>query len=181
MSASWRKAVGGKRIGISKALFCPGAGARKSDCVKGPVRSRRRITSTTRFSASSRHADAADGLSGLAARSTARRSRLSTRVPPTISRSADQNSSACGGGARAPNEAVRASSSPRSRRCARICSMSCGSSILAITRKRPPQRAHCSISTRRAGQHRRRAELVRGAETTRAGATVKAVAGLWHF
>jgi hypothetical protein len=37
-------------------------------------------------------------------------------------------------------------SSPRSRRCARMRSISSGSSMLAINCRRPPQRAHCSIS-----------------------------------
>jgi len=44
------------------------------------------------------------------------------------------------------SQAVGAASSPRSRRCARIRSISSGSSMLAITFKWPPQRAQCSIS-----------------------------------
>ena len=52
----------------------------------------------------------------------------------------NQNSASCGG-ARAPSDAVSAVSSPRSRRCARIRSISSGSSLLAITFKCPPQRA----------------------------------------
>jgi hypothetical protein len=52
------------------------------------------------------------------------------------------NSDACGG-ARAPSEAVGASSSPGSRRCARIRPMSSGSSMLAATfrRRRKAERA----------------------------------------
>jgi AraC-like DNA-binding protein len=44
------------------------------------------------------------------------------------------------------SETLIASSPPRSRRCARIRSISSGSSMLAITSSRPPQRANGSIS-----------------------------------
>jgi hypothetical protein len=53
-----------------------------------------------------------------------------------------------------------ASSSSCARRCARIRSISSGSSMLAITRKRPPQRAHCSISIQNT-RFKRRAQLIR--------------------
>ena len=51
-----------------------------------------------------------------------------------------------GGGARGPSEATGASSAPRSRRCASMRAMTSGSSMLAITLSRPPQRAQRSIS-----------------------------------
>lgn len=68
------------------------------------------------------------------------------------------NSDACGG-ARAPSETVIASSPPCSRRGARMRSISSGSSILAITFSRPPQRAHCSISIPHNAEAQRRGTL----------------------
>ena len=71
----------------------------------------------------------------------------------------NQNSDACGG-ARAPSDAVGGASSPRSRRCASIRSLSSGSSMLAITFNRPPQRTHCAISIPNT-RFRRRAQFIR--------------------
>ena len=56
-----------------------------------------------------------------------------------------QNSDGCGGAREANGELV-CSSSARSLRCARMRSISPGSSMLAITSSRPPHRRHCSMS-----------------------------------
>ncbi len=85
-----------------------------------------------------------NGAFDASAHSTARRSFEKTHARRR-SHNRNQNSDSCGG-ARAPSDVVGAASSPRSRRCASIRAMSSGSSMLAITFKCPPQRAHCSIS-----------------------------------
>jgi hypothetical protein len=60
-------------------------------------------------------------------------------------RSGSQNSDGCGGARAANAERGRCSSSRRSR-CARMRLMSAGSSMLAITSSRPPQRRQRSMS-----------------------------------
>jgi hypothetical protein len=123
------------RIVILKALSAPMTMACNGDCVKAAGRSRRRI--------------------GVGA--TAPPAARSREHEPLDDQ--NQNSDACGG-ALAPSEAVGATSSPRSRRCARIRSINSGSSMFAITFKRPPQRAHCSISIPNT-RLRRRAQFMR--------------------
>jgi hypothetical protein len=74
------------------------------------------------------------------------RSRLRRRAsnrPSEATRRTDQSSD--GGGPRAPSGSS-SSSSPRCLTCARIRSISAGSSMLAITVSRPPQRRQRSIS-----------------------------------
>ena len=59
--------------------------------------------------------------------------------------SAESQQRGCGG-ARAPSDTVSAFAPSCFRRCARMRSISSGSSTLAVTASRPPQRAHRSIS-----------------------------------
>ena len=80
---------------------------------------------------------------GRTARSTPLRARLT--VHEHVDDQPNQNNNPCGG-ARGLSGESDTSSSPRSRRCVRIRSISAGSSMLAITLSRPPQRTHCSIS-----------------------------------
>ena len=134
-------------LGTLKHPCSADSGARKSHCVKAASGSRWRIGATPHFAGEFQRVRAANV--GLRPHCAQHRPppALKTTSPSTTSRIRAATPAA----ALAPQARPSApASSPRSRRCARMRSMSSDSSMLAITSKRPPQRTHCSSVLRRA-------------------------------